>query len=271
MEGLVNAFPGTCARITYGNDEVVPLGLLAHGEVETVEKLVLENTDGVGVTDGGLEQTLGILGGVRRNDLKTGDGAVPRSVVLGVLGGDTGGETVGATEGDVAGLDTTGHVVGLSGGVDDLVNGLHGEVEGHELADGVQTSKGSTDGQTAETRLGDGRVNDTLVTEAVEQAFGDLVAGETLLSAFCSPSICTDFNILRVAAARAQKLWTRHCTNPALVSILPPSKAATTTQKTGRLTRRCTGQPPHRGRKPSRSSPSPRPWPRSGHHGRPSP
>lgn len=51
-----------------------------------------------------------------------------------MLGTDTGCETVGATEGDVAGLDTAGHVVGLCGGVDDLVNGLHGEVEGHELA-----------------------------------------------------------------------------------------------------------------------------------------
>jgi hypothetical protein len=51
-----------------------------------------------------------------------------------MLGGDTGGETVGATEGDVAGLDTAGHVVCLRGRVDDLVDGLHGEVEGHELA-----------------------------------------------------------------------------------------------------------------------------------------
>ena len=163
---------------TYGNDEVVPLGLLAHGEVETVEKLVLEDTDGVGVADGSLEQTLGVLGRVGRNDLKTGDGTVPRGVVLGVLGSNTSGETVGTTEGDVAGLDTTGHVVSLGGGVDDLVNGLHGEVEGHELADGVEASEGGTDGQTAETGLSDGRVNDTLVAEAVEQTFGDLVAGE---------------------------------------------------------------------------------------------
>ena len=171
---------------TYGNDEVVPLGLLAHGEVETVEKLVLEDTDGVGVADGSLEQTLGVLGRVGRNDLKTGDGTVPRGVVLGVLGSNTGGETVGTTEGDVAGLDTTGHVVSLGGGVDDLVNGLHGEVEGHELADGVETSEGGTDGQTAETGLGDGRVDDTLVTETVEQAFGDLVAGEGSPVSLCS-------------------------------------------------------------------------------------
>jgi hypothetical protein len=51
-----------------------------------------------------------------------------------VLSGDTGGETVGTTESDVAGLDTTGHVVSLGGRVDNLINGLHGEVEGHELA-----------------------------------------------------------------------------------------------------------------------------------------
>jgi len=51
-----------------------------------------------------------------------------------VLSGDTGGETVGTTESDVAGLDTTRHVVSLCGRVDDLIDGLHGEVEGHEFA-----------------------------------------------------------------------------------------------------------------------------------------
>jgi hypothetical protein len=163
---------------TNGNNEVVSLGLLAHGEVETVEKLVLENTDGVGVANGSLQQTLGVLGRVRRNDLKTGDRAVPGGVILGVLSSDTRGETVGTTESDVARLNTTGHVVGLGGGVDDLVNGLHGEVEGHELADGVKTSEGGTDSQTAETRLGDGRVDNTLLAESVKQTFGDLVAGK---------------------------------------------------------------------------------------------
>lgn len=108
-----------------------------------------------------------------------------------MLGTDTSGETVGATESDVARLDTTGHVMGLGGRVDDLVNGLHGEVEGHELADGVEASEGGTDGETAETRLGDRRVNDTLVAEAVEQAFGDLVAVEGVLSAcFLLHTIC---------------------------------------------------------------------------------
>ena len=51
-----------------------------------------------------------------------------------MLGSDAGGKPVGSAEGDVAGLDPTGHVVGLSGRVDDLVDGLHGEVECHEFA-----------------------------------------------------------------------------------------------------------------------------------------
>ena len=40
---------------------------------------------------------------------------------------------------------------------------------------GVQTSERGTDGQTGETRLGNGRVNDPLLAEAVEEALGDLV------------------------------------------------------------------------------------------------
>lgn len=102
-----------------------------------VDSLVLEDNNGVGVSDGGLQQTLGVLGAVGGNDLKTGNGAVPGRVILRMLGSDTRSETVGSTEGDVARLDTTGHVVGLCGRVDDLIDGLHGEVEGHELALGA--------------------------------------------------------------------------------------------------------------------------------------
>ena len=40
---------------------------------------------------------------------------------------------------------------------------------------GVQASEGGTDGQTGEARLCDGRVDDPLLAEAVEEALGDLV------------------------------------------------------------------------------------------------
>lgn len=77
---------------------------------------------------------------------------------------DGSGSTVGATEDDGHLLLTTRHVQGLGGTVDDVVDGLrnhhahtrsaaaanacasdlHGEVPGHELANGAKTSHGST-------------------------------------------------------------------------------------------------------------------------------
>ncbi len=43
-------------------------------------------------------------------------------------------ETIRSSEGDIARLGTTGHVMCFSGRVDDLVDSLHGEIECHELA-----------------------------------------------------------------------------------------------------------------------------------------
>ena len=117
-----------------GKDEIILLGSLGHGEALAVHELVLEDDDGVGVADGGLEKTLGILSAPGRDNFETGNAAVPGRVVLRVLSTDTGSETVGATESDVARLDTAGHVEGLGGRVNNLVDGLHGEVESHELA-----------------------------------------------------------------------------------------------------------------------------------------
>ena len=47
---------------------------------------------------------------------------------------DTGSETIGTSESDVTRLYSARHVMSFRGGVDDLVDGLHGEVEGHEFA-----------------------------------------------------------------------------------------------------------------------------------------
>ena len=50
-----------------------------------------------------------------------------------MLCGNAGGKAIGSSECDIAGLDPSGHVVGFGGGIDDLINGLHSEVEGHEF------------------------------------------------------------------------------------------------------------------------------------------
>lgn len=166
---------------------------------EDIYLLVLQNNDGVGVADSSLQKTLGVLGAVGRHDLETGNAAVPGTVILRVLGSDTGSKAVGTTESDVAGLDTARHVVGLRGRVDNLVDGLHGKVEGHELADGVKTGEGSADGQTTETGLGDRCVNDPLLTEAVEQALGDLVTVAAQLPSALPFLQCFSHDILRAA------------------------------------------------------------------------
>ena len=51
-------------------------------------------------------------------------------------------EPIGSSKGDVARLDTAGHIVRLGSRVDDLVDGLHGEVKGHEFALCHEVSKG---------------------------------------------------------------------------------------------------------------------------------
>lgn len=62
----------------------------------------------------------------------------PCGEALRVLCGDTRRRSVGPSEDDGHLLQTGGHVVGLGCRVDDLVNGLHGEVKGHELTDGSE-------------------------------------------------------------------------------------------------------------------------------------
>ena len=169
-----------------GEQKVLAHLLLGHGERDSVQQLVLEETDGVGIPDGGLEQSSAVGSAPGADDLETGDGSVPSGEILRVLSTDTGGGTVGTSEDDGAGDVSTRHVVGLSTRVDDLVNGLHGKVPSHcgarsrscessespwsipfdevvdarleltKLANGPQSGKRGSDGETGESRLGDG-------------------------------------------------------------------------------------------------------------------
>lgn len=56
-----------------------------------------------------------------------------------------------------------------------MIDGLHGEVEGHELAHRTQTGEGSADGNTGETHLGDGRIDYPLVAVLFPQTSGHLL------------------------------------------------------------------------------------------------
>lgn len=92
-----------------------------------------------------------------------------------MLSSHTGSGTVWTSESDVTWLDTTGHVQRLGGRVDDVVNGLHGEVERHELTNRLQASESGTHGQTSETHLSNWGVHHSSLTKSIEQSTGNLV------------------------------------------------------------------------------------------------
>ena len=142
-----------------GSDEVVELG---HVEALAVEHLVLEEHDRVGIADRGLEQALGVGRAVGGHDLQARAVGVPGAVFLAVLGADAGGGAVGAAEHDRAAQLAAGHVAGLGGRVDDVVDRLHGEVPGHELDDRPQARHRGADAEAGEAVLGDRRVDHAL-------------------------------------------------------------------------------------------------------------
>src|SRR3546814_16947021 len=51
------------------------------------------------------------------------------------------------------------HIQRLGRRIDDLVDRLHGEVEGHELDDRLQAAEGGADADAGETLLGERRVD----------------------------------------------------------------------------------------------------------------
>ena len=161
-------------------DRHQPVLDLRHVELLAVEHLVLEEDHRVRVADRGLQQALGVGGVVGRDHLQARHVGVPAGIVLAVLGRDARGRAVGAAEHDRAVHLAAGHVERLGGRIDDLVDGLHGEVEGHELDDRLQARHGRADAEAGEAVLGDRRVDHPLVAELLQQVAADLVGALVL-------------------------------------------------------------------------------------------
>jgi hypothetical protein len=156
---------------------------LGHVELQPVHHLVLEEDDGVGIADRRLHQALGVGGVIGRHDLQARDLGVPGRIVLAVLGADAAGGAVRAAEHDSRADLAARHVERLGGRVDDVVDGLHGEVERHELDDRLQARHRCPDAEAGEAVLGDRGVHDTLVAELLQQLAADLV-GALILGDF---------------------------------------------------------------------------------------
>src|SRR5262249_59452879 len=106
-----------------------------------------------------VEQALGVGGGVRRDHLETWNVRVPGGEVLAVLSRHPRGRTVRATKNHRRSDLAARHVARLSGRIDNLIHGLHGEVEGHELDDRFEAGKSSTNQEAGQAMLNDRSTN----------------------------------------------------------------------------------------------------------------
>ena len=105
---------------------------------------------------------------------------IPAGIALRMLGGDPRGDAVRPAEDDRAAHLAAGHVARLRGRVDDLVDRLHREIEGHELDDRPQAGEAGADPEPGKTLLGDRRVDDAARPEFLQQALADLVGALVL-------------------------------------------------------------------------------------------
>lgn len=61
-----------------------------------------------------------------------------------------------------------------------MIDGLHRKVEGHELANGLQTSHGSSDGNAGESHFCDRRVNHPFVAILLPQSTRNLIRNRNM-------------------------------------------------------------------------------------------
>ena len=167
-------------RLADRQDIIVELG---HVEALAVEQLILEEDDRVLAADRGLEQALGVGRVIGRDDDQAGHAGVPRAVILAVLRADPARRAVGPAEHDRAAHLAARHIIGLGRRIDDVVDRLHREVEGHELDDRLQPAHRRARAEAGKAIFGDRRVDHALRPELVEQALGDLV-GALILGDF---------------------------------------------------------------------------------------
>ena len=159
-------------RLADGHDEIVEL---RNRSRHAVKHFVLQEHDRVRIADGRLEQALGVGGGRGCDHLEPRHMRVPCRIFLAVLGGNARRRPVRPAEYDRARDLPAGHVMRLGRRIDDMVDGLHGEVEGHEFHDGAQPRECRANAEPREAHLGDGRVDHAARPELVEQPLGNLV------------------------------------------------------------------------------------------------
>lgn len=135
-----------------------------------VQRLVLDEDDGVGVVDGGAQKAVGVGGVARADDAQARNVGEPRLQALRVLRPGADARAVGRAQDHRHRTLAAEHEPRLGRLVDDGVHGDAAEVHEHDLDDRLEAADGGADGGTDDGRLGDRRVAHPLRPERVEQA-----------------------------------------------------------------------------------------------------
>mmetsp|Transcript_182 Transcript_182/g.632 ORF Transcript_182/g.632 Transcript_182/m.632 type:complete len:313 (+) Transcript_182:308-1246(+) len=166
------------------NSEILVQHLGSGWELHPIHHLVLHVCNRVVVADGSLHESTGVLSVIWCQDLQSRDAGKPRSKALGVLCSNPGSCSVGTAEHNGR-VDLPGrHVKRLCCRVDDVIDSLEGEVEGHELNHRPEARHSGTAGDTSETDLCDRGVSDTLGPILLQKPFGNLVCSLVLAHLF---------------------------------------------------------------------------------------
>ena len=147
--------------------------LLGHHALGAVQGLLLQEHDGVVVTDGGFQQALGVIGRGGDDHLQAGEVGQTGLKALGVLGGGAGAGTGGGAHDQRNLYLATEHEAHLGCFVYELVKADAHEVREHQLHDGAHTGHGGTNTGTDISLFRDGGIHDSVFAELFQHAAGD--------------------------------------------------------------------------------------------------
>jgi hypothetical protein len=164
-------------RLPDGNNEVLPLRLVTHRKISPIKQLLLQKNHRIRIPNSRLKQPLRVLTRIRRQHLQPRHARIPRRKTLTMLRRHPRRDPVRPPENDRARDVARRHVILFRGAVDNLVDGLHAEVERHELDDGLEVFVGGAYCEAGETHFGYGGVDYATVAVFLVEAWWEWVKG----------------------------------------------------------------------------------------------
>ena len=166
---MLRSFPSRATRAFPDRDDVIFRGDFFFDAA--VEIFVLEEDAGVVVADRGFDEAFGVVGRGGADHFEAGIVDEPHLGILRVEGAAVDVSAAGAAQDERSG--SAPEVVRLGDHVADLVEGAADEVHELELGDGAHAGERRAEGRAHDGGLGDGRVDDALGAEAVDESVGD--------------------------------------------------------------------------------------------------